>query len=161
MAKRVFNITPETTWSEIKDIYPIVPRETKLRLFEEVQKYYNCVFWEQKISMILELISGNFPITYVNENAFCVIFFDALKNFIDDLVSVVKRYSVSSGEGVNSVQYTFKESILIEMQSYFKCPSFADVYNMYIADYILMKKVTYNNYVSERKMLQRLKSKRK
>lgn len=161
MKQNKLTITNKTLWEQVAPFWFIVSRETKAKFYEQVQLYYKVVFWDMSIKQLYKVVNGEYLVT-PNDTAFCQIFYLALKEWADSFVSLINRYT-PKGEDQrnNAVKITFIESVFIEMQQYFFCRSFAEVENLKVSDYILMRKAKYNQYMTEKASINRIKQQRK
>jgi len=161
MKQKTLTITNKTLWEQVAPFWSIVSRETKVKVYEKVQQYYKVVFWEMSIKQLYKVVNGEYLIT-PNNTAFCQIFFLGLKEWADSFVKLINRYTPKGEDQQNNVvKLTFAESVFIEMQQYFFCRSFAEVEQLKVSDYILMRKAKYNQYLAEKASINRIKQQRK
>ena len=161
MKQKTLTITNKTLWEQVAPFWSIVSRETKAKFYEKVQQYYKVVFWEMSIKQLYKVVNGEYLIT-PNNTAFCQIFFLGLKEWADSFVKLINRYTPKGEDQKNNVvKLTFAESVFIEMQQYFYCRSFAEVEQLKVSDYILMRKAKYNQYLAEKASINRIKQQRK
>lgn len=161
MKQTKLTITNKTLWEQVAPFWSIVSRETKAKFYEKVQQYYKVVFWEMSIKQLYKVVNGEYLIT-PNNTAFCQIFFLGLKEWADSFVKLINRYTPKGEDQKNNVvKLTFAESVFIEMQQYFYCRSFAEVEQLKVSDYILMRKAKYNQYLAEKASINRIKQQRK
>lgn len=159
--QKTLTITDKTKWAQIAPFWFIVSQETKINFFQKVQQYYNLHFWEMSIKQLYKVVNGEFLI-HPNDTAFCQIFYLALKEWADSFVKLINKYTPKDeGQRNNAIKMTFAESLFIEMQQYFFCHSFAEVERLKVSDYILMRKAKYNQYMSEKASINRIKQQRK
>lgn len=161
MKQKILTITSKTKWEQVAPFWSIVSRETKDIFFQKVQQYYKLQFWEMSIKQLYKVVNGEYLIK-PNETAFCQIFYLALKEWADGFVKLINIYTPKGEEQKNSpVKLTFAESVFIEMQQYFFCRSFAEVENLKVSDYILMRKAKYNQYMAEKASINRIKQQKR
>lgn len=161
MKQKTLTITNKTLWEQVAPFWSIVSRETKAKFYEKVQQYYKVVFWEMSIKQLYKVVNGEYLVT-PNDTAFCQIFFLGLKEWADSFVKLINRYTPKGEDQKNNiVKLTFAESVFIEMQQYFYCRSFAEVEQLKVSDYILMRKAKYNQYMTEKASINRIKQQKR
>ena len=157
---KTLTITDKTKWEQVAPFWSIVSRETKTEFYKKVQQYYKLHFWEMSIKQLYKIVNGEFLIPS-NDTAFCQIFYLALKEWADNFVKLINKYTPKGEERRNNIiKMTFAESVFIEMQQYFFCRSYEEVENLKISDYILMRKAKYNQYLSEQASINKIKQQR-
>lgn len=159
--RQMLTITNKTNWEQVAPFWSIVSRETKNEFYQKVQQYYKLHFWDMTIKQLYKIVNGEYLIK-PNETAFCQIFYLGLKEWADNFVLLINRYTPKSEEQKNNaIKMTFAESVFIEMQQYFFCRSFEEVERLKVSDYILMRKAKYNQYLAEKASINRIKQQRK
>lgn len=157
--KKKLIITPKTKWADIAIYWDIVSRETKEQFYKQVQRYYNLALWEMTIKQLYKLLRGE-PLLPLNDTAFCQIFYFAVHEWAEQFINVINSYTPKEG-GNTGLKMTFAEAVLIEMQQYFFCRSFAEVEQLRVSDYILMKKAKYNTYLQEQMAIKKIQQQKK
>ena len=161
----MITITPKTKWSKkTAIIWGAVSPENKRKYYAVVQRYYGVNFWEQRINFICDLIEKPESVLQLippSNTAFAVIFYESIGVFLGDFIKAVQAYTPTENTGNKRIKFSFRESVLIESQKYFNLQSFEIAMDIYIGDYLLMKKATYNEWLTEKAKIEKLKNKHK